>query len=81
MSITFEPEVDASGGDFLNVANSNGFAIMRVLGIDPDHVGSIDAHELIGKIAHVEHVVNHYLPRLAAVAFAAARQGKAVQWT
>lgn len=55
MSITFSPSNDYDK-ECLNVSNSNAYAILEVLGIEPYYCGSIEASELIEKIDSVTSV-------------------------
>jgi hypothetical protein len=99
MSITFcveahsEAEDDALASEnapTLNVHNTGGWALLAVLGIEPDHYGTIDSAELLARIdaAPVGPIPEHpgldyvvaRLPRLRDVAVAAHRLGRQVVW-
>src|SRR5215203_1717642 len=99
MSITFcveahnEAEDDALASEnapSLNVHNTGGWTLLAVLGIEPDHYGTIDAADLLARTdaAPVGPIPEHpgldyvaaRLPLLRDVAVAAARLGRQVVW-
>ena len=99
MSITFcveahsEAEDDALASEnvpTLNVHNTGGWTLLAVLGIEPDHYGTIDAADLLARIgaAPVGPIAEHpgldyvlaRLPLLRRVAVAAHRLGRRVVW-
>lgn len=50
MSINFN--FASNPGNYLNVSNANGYAIQRMLGLDPYFAGDIDPRDLLVKLTY-----------------------------
>lgn len=51
MSITFGVKGFPENAPELNVSNTNGMAIQRMLGMEPDYCGSLDPSQLLAALA------------------------------
>lgn len=79
MSMDFFPttteRIDFDDDNFMNVSNTNGWLLLRTLGIEPDYSGNIDAEELLNRIDLVERQVVRYFGHLRKVADVALTEG------